>query len=93
MPRVKARSGEARGQHGGDGECCGGGGGCGGGDVIAVAVRAAAAAAISRQVTANWVDQEEMQVALLALLALSFARVVVGAGIEILICVKWALVR
>jgi hypothetical protein len=71
---VKARSGEARGQQGGDGECCGGGGGCGGGDVIAVvAVSAAAAAAIPRQVTANWVDVEEMQDALLALLALSLS--------------------
>lgn len=88
---MKARSGEARGQQGGDGECCGGGGG-GGCDVIAVAVRAAAAA-IPRQVTANRVVVEEMQDALLALLALSLARVVVGAGIEILICVKWALVR
>jgi hypothetical protein len=93
LPRVKARSGEARGQHGGDGECCGGGGGVGD-VVVVVGVRAAAAAAaISRQVTAHRVVVEEMQDALLALLALSLARVVVGAGIEILICVKWALVR
>ena len=90
---MKARSGEARGQHGGNGECCGGGGGGGGGDGIAVVAVRAAAVAISRQVTANRVVVEEMQVALLALLALSLARVVVGAGIEILICVKWALVR
>lgn len=90
---MKARSGEARGQHGGDGECCGGGGGGGGVDDVIVAVAVRAAAAISRQVTANRVVQEEMQDALLALLALSLARVVVGAGIEILICVKWALAR